>query len=62
MLDDKTFYTNKINDNKTYKSFCQTVRNDSIEDVQILLARLGAHIPNHPRYQTLQQLFIDRTK
>ena len=46
MLDDKTFYTNKINDNKTYKSYCQTVRNDSIEDVQVLLNRLGTHLKN----------------
>jgi hypothetical protein len=60
MVDDKTFYFKQISNHGTFKSLCNTVRNDKVEEVQELLARLGEHIPNHPRYETLKQLFVNR--
>jgi hypothetical protein len=62
MIDDKTFYFKQISNHGTFKSLCNTVRNDKIEEVQELLARLGKHIPDHPRYKTLEELYQNRIK
>lgn len=59
-MDDKTYYWRRLDDKHTWLSFCDAMRNDSLQNAKLLLLRLKTLAPTHPRIQILQDIYDNR--
>jgi hypothetical protein len=60
MMDDKTYYWRRLDEKNSWLSYCDAMRNDSLQNAKMLLLRLQTLAPEHPRIKILQDIYDNR--